>query len=167
MWSSKYGELNKSLMDDLLLLSTAERIKKIKKYPKREYLVIEENIEVIREFIKNIFKSAFTNQQVIDNDYNFIDDFELSLIVKDIIFILYTSNGSIYKDVFLSSYIANIKNNKLQIEQIVRGILNLGNNVIFPMVKDLFNFEDIFIEDLIFNKDNKNEITLVAIKFLN
>lgn len=166
MWSSKYGELNKNLIDDLLLLSTAERIRKIKKYPKREYLIIEENIEVIRESIKNIFRSAFQNQQVVDNDYNFIDEFELNLIVNDIIFILYTSNNSIHKDTFLSSYIAHIKNNKLQIEKIVNGILNLGNNVVFPMVKDLFNFEDIFIEDLIFNKENKNEITLVAIKFL-
>lgn len=167
MWNSKYGELNKNLMDDLLLLSTAEKIRKIKKYPKREYLIIEENIEVIKESIKNILKSAFQNQQIIDNDSNFIDDFELNLIINDIIFILYTSNNNRHKEMFLGSYIAHIKNNKLYIEMIVNNILRLGNNVIFPMVKDLFNFEDIFIEDLIFNKDNKNEITLVAIKFLN
>lgn len=166
MWNSKYGELNKDLIDEMLLLIAAEKIKKIKKYPKREYVVLEENIQVVKESIKNIFESAFSNKQITDNDYNCIDSFDLDLIVNDIVFILYLSGNSRYKETFLQSYIANIKNKEPYKNKIVNKILNLGNSVIFPMVKDLFNFEDIFIEDLVVNKENRNEITIIAIKFL-
>lgn len=166
MWNSKYGELNKDLMHDITLILMSEKVKKVKKYPNRQYMILEENTVVVRETIIDIIKSAFSNKQVVDNDSNFIDDYELDKIVTDIIFILYTSNN-IYKEAFLGSYIAHIKNNKLYIDKIVNSILSLGDSVVFPMVKDLFNFEDIFIEDVIFDRDNKDYITMVAIKFLN
>ena len=166
MWNSKYGELNKDLINDITLILMSEKVKKVKKYPNRQYMILEENVVVVRETITNIIKSAFSNKQVVDNDSNFIDDYELDKIVTDIIFILYTSNN-IYKEVFLRSYIAHIKNNKLYIDKIVNSILSLGNSVVFPMVKDLFNFEDIFIEDVIFDRDNKVYITMVANKLLN
>ena len=166
MWNSKYGELNKDLINDITLILMSEKVKKVKKYPNRQYMILEENTVIIRETITDIIKSAFSNKQVVDNDSNFIDDYELNKIVTDIIFVLYTSNN-IYKEVFLRSYIAHIKNNKLYINKIVDSILSLGDSLVFPMVKDLFNFEDIFIEDVIFDRDNKDYITMVAIKFLN
>ena len=35
-----------------------------------------------------------------------------------------------------------------------------------PEMEELFNKSDIFIEDVTFNKDNRDEITILGIKFL-
>jgi len=166
MWNSRYGQANNDLMHDLTLMLISEKIRKTKKYPNRKYVITEENIEVIRESIISVFKTAFLGN-IIDNDSVIVDDFELKCIANDILYILYTSNNNIYKESFLKSYIYNICNKKVYLDNIVKSILNIGRNVISPMMKDLFDFEDIFIEDILFNRDNRNEITIVAVKFLN
>ena len=167
----KYIDKNSDLIYDLNLMLIQEKLRKIKKYPIREYVISEENIEVIRESIisnlKKTFEKITSYKNLLDNESNMIDDYELKQIANDIIYILYTSNTNSYKEFFLKCYIANINNYKLYLEMIVESIMYLGRSTIFPMMKDLFNFEDIFIEDVTFNKDDKDFITIVAIKFKN
>lgn len=166
MWNSKYGEINSDLMYDFTLMLISTKVKKIKKYPNREYLIVDENIFVVRQAIKSIFNKVFNNQ-VVDNNSNMLDDHELNKIADDILYILYTSSTPIHKELFLKLYIKNINNNEGYLNSLVRSIISTGDNVIYPILKDLFNYEDIFIEDIIFNKHDLESITIVAIKFLN
>ena len=165
MWNSIYGEKNSNLMQDLTLMLISEKVRRVKKYPNREYLIMDENITVIKECLKGVFNKVFNNT-VLDNESNILDDYELNKIANDLLYILYTSNNHVYKEMFIKTYLKNINNNKLYLDNLTTSFISVANNVIYPMLKDLFNYEDIFIEDVIFNKHDLDSVTIIAVKFL-
>lgn len=165
MWNSIYGEKNSDLMQDLTLMLISEKVRRVKKYPNREYLIVDENIIVIKECLKCVFNKVFNNT-VLDNENNILDDYELNKIANDLLYILYTSNNHVYKEMFIKTYLKNINNNKLYLDNLTTSFISVANNVIYPMLKDLFNYEDIFIEDVIFNKHDLDSVTIIAVKFL-
>lgn len=165
MWNSIYGEKNSDLMQDLTLMLISEKVRRVKKYPNREYLIVDENIIVIKECLKGVFNKVFNNT-VLDNENNILDDYELNKIANDLLYILYTSNNHVYKEMFIKTYLKNINNNKLYLDSLTTSFISVANNVIYPMLKDLFNYEDIFIEDVIFNKHDLDSVTIIAVKFL-
>ena len=66
----------------------------------------------------------------------------------------------------LFRYLDNINLDYDIIESILPSLLNMDTLALKPEMEELFNKSDIFIEDVTFNKDNRDEITILGIKFL-
>ena len=152
---------------DAILSNLMSKYKLVRKNPSREYFIADYNIGVIREHIDGIMTrkgSGIIFGVVQDRNGVIIPENDLDSYIYDIILILLIKTED--KRDLLFRYLDNINLDYDIIESILSSLLNMDTLALKPEMEELFNKSDIFIEDVTFNKDNRDEITILGIKFL-
>ena len=152
---------------DAILSNLMSKYKLVRKNPSREYFIADYNIGVIREHIDGIMTrkgSGVIFGVVQDRNGVIIAENDLDSYIYDIILILLIKTED--KRDLLFRYLDNINLDYDIIESILSSLLNMDTLALKPEMEELFNKSDIFIEDVTFNKDNRDEITILGIKFL-
>ena len=152
---------------DAILSNLMSNYKLVRKNPSREYFIADYNIGVIREHIDGIMTrkgSGVMFGVVQDRNGVIIPENDLDSYIYDIILILLIKTED--KRDLLFRYLDNINLDYDIIEPILSSLLNMDTLALKPEMEELFNKSDIFIEDVTFNKDNRDEITILGIKFL-
>lgn len=152
---------------DAILSNLMSKYKLVRKNPSREYFIADYNIGVIREHIDGIMTrkgSGVIFGVVQDKNGVIIPENDLDSYIYDIILILLIKTED--KRDLLFRYLDNINLDYDIIESILSSLLNMDTLALKPEMEELFNKSDIFIEDVTFNKDNRDEITILGIKFL-
>lgn len=152
---------------DAILSNLMSKYKLVRKNPSREYFIADYNIGIIREHIDGIMTrkgSGVIFGVVQDRNGVIIPENDLDGYIYDIILILLIKTED--KRDLLFRYLDNINLDYDIIESILSSLLNMDTLALKPEMEELFNKSDIFIEDVTFNKDNRDEITILGIKFL-
>ena len=152
---------------DAILSNLMSKYKLVRKNPSREYFIADYNIGIIREHIDGIMTrkgSGIIFGVVQDRNGVIIPENDLDSYIYDIILILLIKTED--KRDLLFRYLDNINLDYDIIESILSSLLNMDTLALKPEMEELFNKSDIFIEDVTFNKDNRDEITILGIKFL-
>ena len=152
---------------DAILSNLMSKYKLVRKNPSREYFMADYNIGIIREHIDGIMTrkgSGVIFGVVQDRNGVIIPENDLDSYIYDIILILLIKTED--KRDLLFRYLDNINLDYDIIESILSSLLNMDTLALKPEMEELFNKSDIFIEDVTFNKDNRDEITILGIKFL-
>ena len=152
---------------DAILSNLMSKYKLVRKNPSREYFIADYNIGIIREHIDSIMTrkgSGVMFGVVQDKNGVIIPENDLDSYIYDIILILLIKTED--KRDLLFRYLDNINLDYDIIESILSSLLNMDTIALKPEMEELFNRSNIFIEDVTFNKDNRDEITIVGIKFL-
>ena len=152
---------------DAILSNLMSKYKLVRKNPSREYFIADYNIGIIREHIDGIMTrkgSGVIFGVVQDRNGVIIPENDLDSYIYDIILILLIKTED--KRDLLFRYLDNINLDYNIIESILSSLLNMDTLALKPEMEELFNKSDIFIEDVTFNKDNRDEITILGIKFL-
>ena len=152
---------------DAILSNLMSKYKLVRKNPSREYFIADYNIGIIREHIDGIMTrkgSGVIFGVVQDKNGVIIPENDLDSYIYDIILILLIKTED--KRDLLFRYLDNINIDYDIIESILSSLLNMDTLALKPEMEELFNKSDIFIEDVTFNKDNRDEITILGIKFL-
>ena len=152
---------------DAILSNLMSKYKLVRKNPSREYFIADYNIGIIREHIDGIMTrkgSGVIFGVVQDRNGIIIPENDLNSYIYDIILILLIKTED--KRDLLFRYLNNINLDYDIIESILFSLLNMDTLALKPEMEELFNKSDIFIEDVTFNKDNRDEITILGIKFL-
>ena len=152
---------------DAILSNLMSKYKLVRKNPSREYFIADYNIGIIREHIDGIMTrkgSGVIFGVVQDRNGVIIPENDLDSYIYDIILILLIKTED--KRDLLFRYLDNINLDYDIIESILSGLLNMDTLALKTEMEELFNKSDIFIEDVTFNKDNRDEITILGIKFL-
>ena len=152
---------------DAILSNLMSKYKLVRKNPSREYFIADYNIGIIREHIDGIMTrkgSGVIFGVVQDRNGVIIPENDLDSYIYDIILILLIRTED--KRDLLFRYLDNINLDYDIIESILSSLLNMDTLALKPEMEELFNKSDIFIEDVTFNKDNRDEITILGIKFL-
>ncbi len=152
---------------DAILSNLMSKYKLVRKNPSREYFIADYNIGIIREHIDGIMTrkgSGVIFGVVQDRNGVIIPENDLDSYIYDIILILLIKTED--KRDLLFRYLDNINLDYDIIESILSSLLNMDTLALKPEMEELFNKSDIFIEDVTFNKDNRDEITILGIKFL-
>ena len=152
---------------DAILSNLMSKYKLVRKNPSREYFMADYNIGIIREHIDGIMTrkgSGVIFGVVQDRNGVIIPENDLDSYIYDIILILLIKTED--KRDLLFRYLNNINLDYDIIESILFSLLNMDTLALKPEMEELFNKSDIFIEDVTFNKDNRDEITILGIKFL-
>ena len=152
---------------DAILSNLMSKYKLVRKNPSREYFIADYNIGIIREHIDGIMTrkgSGVIFGVVQDRNSVIIAENDLNGYIYDIILILLIKTED--KRDLLFRYLDNINLDYDIIESILSSLLNMDTLALKPEMEELFNKSDIFIEDVTFNKDNRDEITILGIKFL-
>ena len=152
---------------DAILSNLMSKYKLVRKNPSREYFIADYNIGIIREHIDGIMTrkgSGVIFGVVQDRNGVIIPENDLDSYIYDIILILLIKTED--KRDLLFRYLDNINLDYDIIESILFSLLNMDTLALKPEMEELFNKSDIFIEDVTFNKDNRDEITILGIKFL-
>ena len=158
---------NTLVIADAILSNLMSKYKLVRKNPSREYFIADYNIGVIREHIDGIMTrkgSGVIFGVVQDKNGVIIPENDLDSYIYDIILILLIKTED--KRDLLFRYLDNINLDYDIIESILSSLLNMDTLALKPEMEELFNKSDIFIEDVTFNKDNRDEITILGIKFL-
>ena len=158
---------NTIVIADAILSNLMSKYKLVRKNPSREYFIADYNIGVIREHIDGIMTrkgSGVIFGVVQDKNGVIIPENDLDSYIYDIILILLIKTED--KRDLLFRYLDNINIDYDIIESILSSLLNMDTLALKPEMEELFNKSDIFIEDVTFNKDNRDEITILGIKFL-
>ena len=158
---------NTIVIADAILSNLMSKYKLVRKNPSREYFIADYNIGVIREHIDGIMTrkgSGVIFGVVQDRNGVIIPENDLDSYIYDIILILLIKTED--KRDLLFRYLDNINLDYDIIESILSSLLNMDTLALKPEIEELFNKSDIFIEDVTFNKDNRDEITILGIKFL-
>ena len=158
---------NTIVIADAILSNLMSKYKLVRKNPSREYFIADYNIGVIREHIDGIMTrkgSGVIFGVVQDRNGVIIPENDLDSYIYDIILILLIRTED--KRDLLFRYLDNINLDYDIIESILSSLLNMDTLALKPEMEELFNKSDIFIEDVTFNKDNRDEITILGIKFL-
>ena len=158
---------NTIVIADAILSNLMSKYKLVRKNPSREYFIADYNIGVIREHIDGIMTrkgSGVIFGVVQDRNGVIIPENDLDSYIYDIILILLIKTED--KRDLLFRYLDNISLDYDIIESILSSLLNMDTLALKPEMEELFNKSDIFIEDVTFNKDNRDEITILGIKFL-
>ena len=158
---------NTIVIADAILSNLMSKYKLVRKNPSREYFIADYNIGIIREHIDGIMTrkgSGVIFGVVQDRNGVIIPENDLDSYIYDIILILLIKTED--KRDLLFRYLDNINLDYDIIESILSGLLNMDTLALKPEMEELFNKSDIFIEDVTFNKDNRDEITILGIKFL-
>ena len=158
---------NTIVIADAILSNLMSKYKLVRKNPSREYFIADYNIGVIREHIDGIMTrkgSGVIFGVVQDRNGVIIPENDLDSYIYDIILILLIKTED--KRDLLFRYLDNINLDYDIIESILSSLLNMDTLALKPEMEELFNKSDIFIEDVTFNKDNRDEITILGIKFL-
>ena len=158
---------NTLVIADAILSNLMSKYKLVRKNPSREYFIADYNIGVIREHIDGIMTrkgSGVIFGVVQDRNGVIIPENDLDSYIYDIILILLIKTED--KRDLLFRYLDNINLDYDIIESILSSLLNMDTLALKPEMEELFNKSDIFIEDVTFNKDNRDEITILGIKFL-
>ena len=152
---------------DAILSNLMSKYKLVRKNPSREYFIADYNIGIIREHIDGIMTrkgSGVMFGVVQDRNGVIIPENDLDSYIYDIILILLIKTED--KRDLLFRYLDNINLDYDIIESILSSLLNMDTLALKPEMEELFNKSDIFIEDVTFNKNNRDEITILGIKFL-
>ena len=152
---------------DAILSNLMSKYKLVRKNPSREYFIADYNIGIIREHIDSIMTrkgSGVMFGVVQDKNGVIIPENDLDSYIYDIILILLIKTED--KRDLLFRYLDNINLDYDIIESILSSLLNMDTIALKPEMEELFNRSNIFIEDVTFNKDNRDEITILGIKFL-
>lgn len=152
---------------DAILSNLMSKYKLVRKNPSREYFIADYNIGIIREHIDGIMTRKGSDVMfgvVQDRNGVIIPENDLDSYIYDIILILLIKTED--KRDLLFRYLDNINLDYDIIESILSSLLNMDTLALKPEMEELFNKSDIFIEDVTFNKDNRDEITILGIKFL-
>ena len=152
---------------DAILSNLMSKYKLVRKNPSREYFIADYNIGIIREHIDGIMTrkgSGVIFGVIQDRNGVIIPENDLDSYIYDIILILLIKTEN--KRDLLFRYLDNINLDYDIIESILSSLLNMDTLALKPEMEELFNKSDIFIEDVTFNKNNRDEITIVGIKFL-
>lgn len=152
---------------DAILSNLMSKYKLVRKNPSREYFIADYNIGIIREHIDGIMTrkgSGVVFGVVQDRNGVIIPENDLDSYIYDIILILLIKTED--KKDLLFRYLDNINLDYDIVESILSSLLNMDTLALKPEMEELFNKSDIFIEDVTFNKDNRDEITILGIKFL-
>ena len=152
---------------DAILSNLMSKYKLVRKNPSREYFIADYNIGIIREHIDGIMTrkgSGVIFGVVQDRNGVILPENDLDSYIYDIILILLIKTED--KRDLLFRYLDNINLDYGIIESILSSLLNMDTLALKPEMEELFNKSDIFIEDVTFNKDNRDEITILGIKFL-
>ena len=158
---------NTIVIADVILSNLMSKYKLVRKNPSREYFIADYNIGIIREHIDGIMTrkgSGVIFGVVQDRNGVIIPENDLDSYIYDIILILLIKTED--KRDLLFRYLDNINLDYDIIESILSSLLNMDTLALKPEMEELFNKSDIFIEDVTFNKDNRDEITILGIKFL-
>ncbi len=158
---------NTIVIADTILSNLMSKYKLVRKNPSREYFIADYNIGIIREHIDGIMTrkgSGVIFGVVQDRNGVIIPENDLDSYIYDIILILLIKTED--KRDLLFRYLDNINLDYDIIESILSSLLNMDTLALKPEMEELFNKSDIFIEDVTFNKDNRDEITILGIKFL-
>ena len=158
---------NTIVIADAILSNLMSKYKLVRKNPSREYFIADYNIGIIREHIDGIMTrkgSGVIFGVVQDRNGVIIPENDLDSYIYDIILILLIKTED--KRDLLFRYLNNINLDYDIIESILFSLLNMDTLALKPEMEELFNKSDIFIEDVTFNKDNRDEITILGIKFL-
>ena len=158
---------NTIVIADAILSNLMSKYKLVRKNPSREYFIADYNIGIIREHIDGIMTrkgSGVIFGVVQDRNGVIIPENDLDSYIYDIILILLIKTED--KSDLLFRYLDNINLDYDIIESILSSLLNMDTLALKPEMEELFNKSDIFIEDVTFNKDNRDEITILGIKFL-
>ena len=158
---------NTIVIADAILSNLMSKYKLVRKNPSREYFIADYNIGIIREHIDDIMTrkgSGVIFGVVQDRNGVIIPENDLDSYIYDIILILLIKTED--KRDLLFRYLDNINLDYDIIESILSSLLNMDTLALKPEMEELFNKSDIFIEDVTFNKDNRDEITILGIKFL-
>ena len=158
---------NTIVIADAILSNLMSKYKLVRKNPSREYFIADYNIGIIREHIDGIMTrkgSGVMFGVVQDRNGVIIPENDLDSYIYDIILILLIRTED--KRDLLFRYLDNINLDYDIIESILSSLLNMDTLALKPEMEELFNKSDIFIEDVTFNKDNRDEITILGIKFL-
>ncbi len=158
---------NTIVIADAILSNLMSKYKLVRKNPSREYFIADYNIGIIREHIDGIMTrkgSGVIFGVVQDRNGVIIPENDLDSYIYDIILILLIKTED--KRDLLFRYLDNINLDYDIIESILSSLLNMDTLALKPEMEELFNKSDIFIEDVTFNKDNRDEITILGIKFL-
>ena len=158
---------NTIVIADAILSNLMSKYKLVRKNPSREYFIADYNISIIREHIDGIMTrkgSGVIFGVVQDRNGVIISENDLDSYIYDIILILLIKTED--KRDLLFRYLDNINLDYDIIESILSSLLNMDTLALKPEMEELFNKSDIFIEDVTFNKDNRDEITILGIKFL-
>ena len=158
---------NTLVIADAILSNLMSKYKLVRKNPSREYFIADYNIGIIREHIDGIMTrkgSGVIFGVVQDRNGVIIAENDLDSYIYDIILILLIRTED--KRDLLFRYLNNINLDYNIIESILSSLLNMDTLALKPEMEELFNKSDIFIEDVTFNKDNRDEITILGIKFL-
>ena len=158
---------NTIVIADAILSNLMSKYKLVRKNPSREYFIADYNIGIIREHIDGIVTrkgSGVIFGVVQDRNGVIIPENDLDSYIYDIILILLIKTED--KRDLLFRYLDNINLDYDIIESILSSLLNMDTLALKPEMEELFNKSDIFIEDVTFNKDNRDEITILGIKFL-
>ena len=158
---------NTIVIADAILSNLMSKYKLVRKNPSREYFIADYNIGIIREHIDGIMTrkgSGIIFGIVQDKNGVIIHENDLDSYIYDIILILLIKTED--KRDLLFRYLDNINLDYDIIESILSSLLNMDTLALKPEMEELFNKSDIFIEDVTFNKDNRDEITILGIKFL-
>lgn len=158
---------NTLVIADAILSNLMSKYKLVRKNPSREYFIADYNIGIIREHIDGIMTrkgSGVIFGVVQDRNGVIIPENDLDSYIYDIILILLIKTED--KRDLLFRYLDNINLDYDIIESILSSLLNMDTLALKPEMEELFNKSDIFIEDVTFNKDNRDEITILGIKFL-
>lgn len=152
---------------DAILSNLMSKYKLVRKNPSREYFIADYNIGIIREHIDSIMTrkgSGVMFGVVQDKNGVIIPENDLDSYIYDIILILLIKTED--KRDLLFRYLDNINLDYDIVESILSSLLNMDTLALKPEMEELFNRSDIFIEDVTFNKNNRDEITILGIKFL-
>ena len=158
---------NTIVIADAILSNLMSKYKLVRKNPSREYFIADYNIGIIREHIDGIMTrkgSGVIFGVVQDRNGVILPENDLDSYIYDIILILLIKTED--KRDLLFRYLDNINLDYDIIESILSSLLNMDTLALKPEMEELFNKSDIFIEDVTFNKDNRDEITILGIKFL-
>ena len=158
---------NTIVIADAILSNLMSKYKLVRKNPSREYFIADYNIGIIKEHIDGIMTrkgSGVIFGVVQDKNGVIIPENDLDSYIYDIILILLIKTED--KRDLLFRYLDNINLDYDIIESILSSLLNMDTLALKPEMEELFNKSDIFIEDVTFNKDNRDEITILGIKFL-
>ena len=158
---------NTIVIADAILSNLMSKYKLVRKNPSREYFIADYNIGIIREHIDSIMTrkgSGLMFGVVQDKNGVIIPENDLDSYIYDIILILLIKTED--KRDLLFRYLDTINLDYDIIESILSSLLNMDTLALKPEMEELFNRSNIFIEDVTFNKDNRDEIAILGIKFL-
>lgn len=152
---------------DAILSNLMYKHRLVRRNPSREYFIADYNIGIIREHIDGIMRrktSGATFGVVQDRNSVIIPEDDLNSYIYDIILILLIRTED--RRDLLFRYLDNINLDYDIVESILSNLLSMDTLALKPEMEELFNRSDIFIEDVTFNKNNRDEIAILGIKFL-